>query len=93
MQFHSRDLRGCDQAVGALQREIRRLVEGALSQACGHAAIGVFLEEMLAIDPVRAAHERQRPVRDRVQRSLAHRLPVGRQVLLGHRLVAVRGGP
>ena len=72
-----------DQAIGIVDREIRLAVRLALTDRRRQCAVAVLLEEVLAADPFRTAHDRERPPRQSGQRMLGDRIPVLRQVPLG----------
>ncbi len=65
-----------DQTLQVVDRQIGGLVGGAVTDAGGHGAVAVLLEEVLAIDAFRAAHDRQRAVRHAGQRVISDGLPV-----------------
>ncbi len=83
VQLDGRHLRHRDQALQPVDRQKRGLVGGAVAHPGRHRAVAVLLEEMLTLDAFRAAHDRQRAVRQAGQGVIGDRLPVFHQVALG----------
>ena len=72
-----------DQALQVVDGEVGGAVGGAVADAGGHGAVAVLLEEMLAVDALGAAHDRQRAVGQAGQGVVGDRLPVFDEVALG----------
>ena len=79
VEFDRRHLRHGDQALQVVDGQVGRLVRLALADAGRHRAMGVFLEEVLAVDALGTAHDRQRAVGQTGQGMVGHLLPIVRR--------------